>query len=85
MDNTNITVGKWQEWMSKLYREADWKSKLLGEWEPSNDYVHSREKVSGMLERGEISKAEAERMVRLRYRLNRRGERVIGEREKDND
>ena len=85
MDNPNITWGKWQEWMHKLDSQAGWKSKLLGDWEPANDYVHSREEIEKSFAAGNITKGEAERLIRLRYKLNRRGEKVIEDRERDYD
>jgi hypothetical protein len=77
MDNPNITWGKWQEWMRKLDSESDWKSKLLGEWPAVNDAVYSREQVDTMLKRGEISEKRADELLRMRYELNRKGEKVV--------
>ena len=61
--------------------DHDWKSMMLGVWEQTNDYVHSRENIVGMLERGEISKEDGERMMRIRYEVNRRGELVVRDHE----
>jgi hypothetical protein len=81
MDNPNITWGKWQEWMHKLDSQTDWKSKLFGEWPASNDAVYTREEVERWLASGWIDAKEADRMMRMRYRVNRKGERVIDDRE----
>lgn len=45
----------------------------------TNDAVHSREKVAGMFERGEISKEEADRMLHMRWEVNRKGEKIAKE------
>lgn len=49
---------------------------FLGNWE-MNDAVHKREDVIGALERGEISKERAEEMMRMRWTVNRKGEKVV--------
>ena len=51
------------------------KTYLLGEWQ--NDAVYSREEISKMLKRGEISEARADAMLRMRYTMNKRGEKII--------
>ena len=76
MDNPNITEGKLKEWLRRMDRESDWKSKMLGDWSMVNDAVYTREHVTGLLERGEISKERADEMLRMRYIVNRKGEKV---------
>jgi hypothetical protein len=78
-DNPNIPASEWKVWMRKTYSESDWKSKMLGDWSMINDAVYSREYVAGLLERGEISKERADEMLRMRYTVNRKGEKVIEE------
>ena len=41
-----------------------------------NDAVYSREEVSKMVDRGEISPQRADEMLRLRWEVNRKGEKV---------
>jgi predicted metal-dependent RNase len=85
MDNPSITWGKWEEWMHELDNETDWKSQFLSEWPASNDAVYTREEVERWLASGRIDKKGAERMMRMRYKVNRKGERVIEDRERDDD
>ena len=59
--------------------------KITWRWEPANDYVHSREEIEKSFAAGNITKGEAERLIRLRYKLNLKGERVIEDRERDYD
>ena len=41
--------------------------------------VYTREQISKMLDRGEISETRAEEMLRMRYTLNSKGEKVVEE------
>ena len=50
----------------KTYFQADW----------TNDAVYSREEVSKMVDKGEISPQQADEMLRLRWELNSKGEKV---------
>ena len=52
----------------RAYRDPMYFAKnfLLGEW-PINDAVYSREEVEKMVNRGEISPARADELLRLRY------------------
>ena len=77
MDNPNITEGAWKEWMRKMDGENDWKLKMLGDWSMVNDAVYSREEVSRWLASGRIDEKEADRLLSLRYTVNRKGEKVI--------
>ena len=77
MDNPNITEGAWKEWMRKMDGENDWKLKMLGDWSMVNDAVYSREEVSRWLASGRINEKEADRLLRLRYTVNSKGEKVI--------
>ncbi len=72
-DNPNVTVKMWQPMANA---EDDFKSKFLSEW-PVNDAVYTREEVSKMLNRGDISEKRADEMLRMRYEVNRKGEKVI--------
>ena len=77
MENPNITEGAWKEWMRKMDGENDWKLKMLGDWSMVNDAVYSREEVSRWLASGRIDEKEADRLLGLRYTVNRKGEKVI--------
>ena len=79
MENPNITEGAWKEWMRKMDGENDWKLKMLGDWSMVNDAVYSREEVSRWLASGRIDEKEADRLLGLRYTVNRKGEKVIEE------
>ena len=70
----------YDKWMSGRSedRYADF---FLGSWE-MNDAVHKREDVVAMLQRGEISENRAQEMLRMRWTLNRKGEKVIERRER---
>jgi hypothetical protein len=61
----------------RAYRDPMYFAKhyLLGEW-PVNDAVYSREEVEKMVNRGEISPARADELLRLRYEVKRKGEKV---------
>lgn len=58
------------------------KQYLLGEW-PICDAVYSREDIDKMLNLGEISETRADEMLRMRWKVNRKGEKVIETRESD--
>ena len=73
-DNPNITLKMWQPFAN---REDEVKSKFLGDWSMVNDAVYSREEVSRWLASGRIDEKEADRLLRLRYTVNRKGEKVI--------
>ena len=76
---------EWRVAANLSNKEANFRDMYLGNWEDTNDYVHSREKVSGMFERGEISKPEAEHMLRLRYRTKKNGRVYINEPENNDE
>lgn len=67
--------------MRRILKCEDFKAKFIGSWEDVNDYVYSREQVSGMLERSDISKERAEEMLRMRYEI-RKGEKVVVDHER---
>ena len=73
-DNPNVTLKMWQP---RANREEEFKSKFLGDWSMVNDAVYSREEVSRWLASGRIDEKEADRLLRLRYTVNRKGEKVI--------
>jgi hypothetical protein len=81
MENPFYTIEDWKKAIRESDRDSKWIDKMLGNWEDTNDYVHSREEIEKSLAEGNITKGEAERLIRLRYKLNRRGEKVIDERE----
>jgi hypothetical protein len=64
-----------QHFLRKL--DTDWKTMMLGVWEQTYEHVHLREDISQMLECGAISKEEADRLMRMHYVLNSRGEKVV--------
>ncbi len=79
-DNPFISLKDWNELMYRTVMHEDFKSKFLGEWQ--NDAVYSQEEISKMLERGEISDIRAEEMLRMRYTVNRKGEKIIEDKER---
>jgi hypothetical protein len=48
----------------------------LGNWE-MNDAVHKREDVEAAFRRGDISESRAQEMLRMRWTVNRKGEKVV--------
>jgi hypothetical protein len=56
--------------------EEKFKDMFLGNWE-MNDAVYKREEIERMVGRGEISDTRAEEMLRMRWTVNRKGEKVV--------
>ena len=48
----------------------EWETQFIGEWEPSNNAVFSRERVHKWLRDGEISEKEAQILLRLEYDMD---------------
>ena len=74
---------KWMERIKESQSSVDHaefrKQYLLGEW-PICDAVYSREEVEKMLRRGEISEIRADEMLRMRWKVNSKGEKVVDRR-----
>lgn len=70
----------WLEERPELRSESRFRSMFLGNWE-MNDAVHKREDVVAMLQRGEISEARAQEMLRMRYAVNSKEEKVVARQE----
>ena len=70
---------KWRE--AKGYKEKQASGEefkklyMLGEC-PVNDAVYSREEIARMVDRGEISDTRADELLRLRWEINHKGEKV---------
>jgi hypothetical protein len=65
----------WEKWVQRKEQGEDrFKTYFQAEW--TNDAVYSREEVEKMVDRGEISPKRADEMLRLRWEVNRKGEKV---------
>ena len=75
---------KWMERIKESESSVDSsefrKQYLLGEW-PICDAVYRREDIDKMLQRGEISETRADEMLRMRWKVNHKGEKVVELRE----
>ncbi len=78
----------YEKWMERIKEDGSsvsgdkFREQYLSEW-PICDAVYSREDIDKMLNLGEISETRADEMLRMRWKVNRKGEKVIETRESD--